>query len=349
MVADATHVVLPGVGSFGAADGRLREAGLDAALPRGSRPAGRRWRSASAISCCSRPATRAPVPRALRYLSGQVGRFPERRAGAAVRLEPGRGRRRLRLIEPGYAYFANSYRGTDAPGWARRDGRARRALRRGDGAGRRARLPVPSRAVGRLRRGAARALAGARLMLTARIIPCLDVSHGRVVKGVRFQGLRDAGDPAERAALYEHQGADEIVILDVSATPEGRGNQLETVRRVRAVPRHPAHGRRRRAHGRGRARPARGRRRQGLGQHRRGGAAGAAERDRRAVRAAVRVIAIDAAQRDGRLRGAGQGRARGHRHRRGRVGAGGGPHAAPARCCSPAGTATARARATTWR
>ncbi|HET6521935.1 MAG TPA: imidazole glycerol phosphate synthase cyclase subunit, partial [Geminicoccaceae bacterium] len=70
-------------------------------------------------------------------------------------------------------------------------------------------------------------------MLAARIIPCLDVSHGRVVKGVRFQGLRDAGDPAERGALYELQGADELVILDVSATPEGRGNQAETVRRVR--------------------------------------------------------------------------------------------------------------------
>jgi cyclase len=71
-------------------------------------------------------------------------------------------------------------------------------------------------------------------MLTRRIIPCLDVSHGRVVKGIRFQGLRDAGDPAERAALYEAQGADEIVILDVSATPEERGNQVETVRHVRA-------------------------------------------------------------------------------------------------------------------
>ena len=72
-------------------------------------------------------------------------------------------------------------------------------------------------------------------MLTARIIPGLDVSHGRVVKGVKFQGLRDAGDPAERAKAYEDQGADEIVILDVSATPEGRGHQLETVRRVREV------------------------------------------------------------------------------------------------------------------
>ncbi len=70
-------------------------------------------------------------------------------------------------------------------------------------------------------------------MLARRVIPCLDVSHGRVVKGVRFAQLRDAGDPAERAWLYAEQGADEIVVLDVSATPEGRGHQLETVRRIR--------------------------------------------------------------------------------------------------------------------
>jgi imidazoleglycerol phosphate synthase cyclase subunit len=69
--------------------------------------------------------------------------------------------------------------------------------------------------------------------LTRRVIPCLDTRDGRVVKGVRFQGLRDAGDPAELAALYERQGADEIVLLDVSATPEGRSHALETVGRVR--------------------------------------------------------------------------------------------------------------------
>ncbi len=71
-------------------------------------------------------------------------------------------------------------------------------------------------------------------MLAIRIIPCLDVRDGRVVKGVKFQGLRDAGDPVERAASYEHQGADELVLLDVSATPEGRGHGVETVRAVRA-------------------------------------------------------------------------------------------------------------------
>lgn len=72
-------------------------------------------------------------------------------------------------------------------------------------------------------------------MLAMRVIPCLDVDAGRVVKGVRFQGLRDAGDPAERAHAYELQGADELVLLDVSATAEGRGHALETVRRVRRV------------------------------------------------------------------------------------------------------------------
>jgi imidazoleglycerol phosphate synthase cyclase subunit len=71
-------------------------------------------------------------------------------------------------------------------------------------------------------------------MLTSRVIPCLDVKDGRVVKGVRFQGLRDAGSPTELAAAYEDQGADELVLLDVSATPEGRKTALHTVEAVRA-------------------------------------------------------------------------------------------------------------------
>lgn len=72
-------------------------------------------------------------------------------------------------------------------------------------------------------------------MLTVRLVPCLDVRDGRVVKGVQFQGLRDAGDPVERAAAYEAGGGDELVILDVSATPEGRGHAVETARAVRRV------------------------------------------------------------------------------------------------------------------
>lgn len=71
-------------------------------------------------------------------------------------------------------------------------------------------------------------------MLIPRIIPCLDVRDGRVVKGVRFQNLTDSGCPVELARRYEAQGADELCLLDVAATPAGRGHGLETVRRVRA-------------------------------------------------------------------------------------------------------------------
>ena len=72
-------------------------------------------------------------------------------------------------------------------------------------------------------------------MLANRVIPCLDIDDGRVVKGVRFQGLRDAGDPVECARAYEAQGADEIILLDVSATPQGRVNNLDVVDSVRQV------------------------------------------------------------------------------------------------------------------
>ncbi|MBA4062800.1 MAG: imidazole glycerol phosphate synthase subunit HisF [Isosphaera sp.] len=69
-------------------------------------------------------------------------------------------------------------------------------------------------------------------MLTRRIIPCLDVDRGRVVKGTNFVGLRDAGDPVEVARRYDEQGADELVFLDISASHEGRAITLEMVRKV---------------------------------------------------------------------------------------------------------------------
>ena len=59
-------------------------------------------------------------------------------------------------------------------------------------------------------------------MLTKRIIPCLDVTAGRVVKGINFVGLRDAGDPVEIARRYDEQGADELTFLDITATSDGR-------------------------------------------------------------------------------------------------------------------------------
>jgi cyclase len=69
-------------------------------------------------------------------------------------------------------------------------------------------------------------------MLAKRIIPCLDIKDGRVVKGVNFVNLRDAGDPIEQARLYNEQGADELVFLDISATHEGRRTTLDLVGRV---------------------------------------------------------------------------------------------------------------------
>ncbi|RFU67064.1 imidazole glycerol phosphate synthase subunit HisF [Bacillus sp. V59.32b] len=71
-------------------------------------------------------------------------------------------------------------------------------------------------------------------MLTKRIIPCLDVKEGRVVKGIQFVSLRDAGDPVELAAFYDQEGADELVFLDISASHEGRQTMVEVVKAVAA-------------------------------------------------------------------------------------------------------------------
>ena len=70
------------------------------------------------------------------------------------------------------------------------------------------------------------------MTLAHRIIPCLDVDAGRVVKGIEFQGLRDMGDPASLAGRYNTEGADELVVLDISASHQGRATFLDTIRRV---------------------------------------------------------------------------------------------------------------------
>jgi imidazole glycerol-phosphate synthase subunit HisF len=69
-------------------------------------------------------------------------------------------------------------------------------------------------------------------MLAKRIIPCLDVKDGRVVKGINFVDLRDAGDPVEQAAVYDREGADELTLLDITASYEGRDTMLDVVTRV---------------------------------------------------------------------------------------------------------------------
>ena len=69
-------------------------------------------------------------------------------------------------------------------------------------------------------------------MFAKRIIPCLDCKDGRVVKGIQFVNLRDAGDPGDLAELYDREGADELVMLDISASREGRATLMDTVNRV---------------------------------------------------------------------------------------------------------------------
>src|SRR5947199_1498725 len=90
------------------------------------------------------------------------------------------------------------------------------------------RVPVPP---GEERRAGRALPRGARIPLP-RLIPCLDVAAGRVVKGVRFQGLRDVGDPVELGGAYSEAGADELVFLDIKATLEERSTLVALVRRI---------------------------------------------------------------------------------------------------------------------
>ena len=176
-----------------------------------------------------------------------------------------------------------------------RDRRPRRPVPSGT---ERAGRPAPARQRRRARPVSGVPATGAvGLMLRRRVIPCLDVANGRVVKGTRFVDLVDEGDPPELAERYAAEGADELVFLDISAAPEGRGTLLDIVERtarrafipltvgggVRAVRRH--------------ARGPPGRRRQGVAQHRGGHGSRphqpcAARFGRQAV-----VVAIDARRR----------------------------------------------------
>ena len=91
-----------------------------------------------------------------------------------------------------------------------------------------------------------------RAMVKKRVIPCLDVADGRVVKGVNFRNLREMGEPVELARRYSELGADELVFLDITATLEGRGPILDVIGRAADELTIPVHGRRRRDRCRGR-------------------------------------------------------------------------------------------------
>ena len=190
------------------------------------------------------------------------------------------------------------------------------------------------------------------MMLAKRLVPCLDVDRGRVVKGVKFVSLRDAGDPVECAARYDAEGADELVFLDITASSDARPIVLDMVRRVADtvfLPFTVGGGVRSRG-GRGRA-AARGRG-QGGGEHR------GRERSRAAGAAGPALRLAGGGARHRRARGGRRApgwevlrarRPHAHRPRRGGLGARRARRAARARSCSPAWTATAPRTASTCR
>ena len=187
-------------------------------------------------------------------------------------------------------------------------------------------------------------------MLKARLIPCLDVKDGRVVKGVNFVDLRDAGDPVEIAKAYDAAGADELCFLDITATHENRGIILDVVSRTAEACFMPL------TVGGG-VRKLDDIRTLLLAGADKVSINSAAVADRDFVRQAAEkfgsqcvVVAIDAKQVGARQMGdLHPWRPQAHRHRCGGFRARRGGAAAPARSCSPRWTATAPARASTWR
>ena len=245
VIRTASHVVLPGVGRFAAGMATLREHGLVGPL-RARVAAG-----APTLGICLGLQLLAARSAEDPEVAG-IGAFdvPVEPLAAGVRV-PHLGWSRVwvdpgaRWLSPGTASFAHSYALRAVPaGWTAAWAVAGEPFVAGLERGRVLGLqlhPELSGAWGAevLQRwltgeasGRSGGGAGGRLR---RVVPCLDVDRGRVVKGTRFAALRDSGDPAERAARYAADGADEIVLLDISATVDGRATALATVRAVRAA------------------------------------------------------------------------------------------------------------------
>ncbi|MBL8760307.1 MAG: imidazole glycerol phosphate synthase subunit HisF [Phycisphaerae bacterium] len=266
----APHVVLPGVGSFGAGMAALHQHALVEPLLARVRAGRPTLCVCLGLQLLAEASDESPGVRGLGFIPGVVTRFSSPAAVRPLRVPqmgwnfvgPWQGRAGF------WAYFANSYRLCDLPPGAPvatadyagpfvacfRDrgilacqfhpelsGSAGLELMRdwlaGSGGATPAEPPSAHAAGGRTpRSGPPGTLPrGARASERIRVIPCLDMRGGRVVKGVQFQGLRDAGDPAELAALYESQGADELVMLDVAATPDARATAADAVRAIRRL------------------------------------------------------------------------------------------------------------------
>ena len=247
-VEGATHLVLPGVGAFKPAIRALRESGLDRAILRSAAAGTPLLAICLGLQLLTEGSDEAPGEAGLGLISGRCERLPDDRRVPHLGWNGVMTDNGDPLLTTGNAAFANSYCLRAAPpgwraAWTRHGVRFVAALARD-------RVlacqfhPELSGAYGRALirrwldssetegdRGPDEACSG----LALRVVPCLDVRRGEVVKGVRFQHLRRSGDPATLAARYEEQGADELVVLDVAASPDNAATSLATIRAVRKV------------------------------------------------------------------------------------------------------------------
>ena len=246
---EASHVVLPGVGRFSAGLETLRRDGLDAAVREVHERGTPLLAVCLGMQMLGEGSDESPDTPGLGIVSGRFRRLPD-----SVRV-PHLGWNQVSAgqnsgLPSGTAAFANSYYLPNPPsgwsaGWTTHGATFVSMLARKQTlacqfhpelSGAFGMKLIRDWLSGKLQ--GPRPAAGADHQLAwqevaPRIVPCLDVKDGRVVKGIRFQNLRDAGDPADQAGEYERQGADEIVILDVGASHEARETQRETVRAVR--------------------------------------------------------------------------------------------------------------------
>jgi cyclase len=242
----ASHVVIPGVGAFGAAIATLRARHLDVAIREAIAAEKPLLAICLGMQLLCEGSAESPGVEGLGVIRASCERLPYEFRLPHLGWNPVAADESCRMLESMDASFANSFALSDAPAgwsgaWATHGTRFIAALEREQIVACQFHPELsggPGLALIERWLHGARAQAGVKVragQLAVRIVPCLDVSGGRVVKGIRFMDLIDAGDPAEQAARYEAQGADEIVLLDIDATPRAKPTQLATVRRVRRV------------------------------------------------------------------------------------------------------------------
>jgi len=245
-VRQAARIVVPGVGAFGAGMASLRTRSLDGALRDvfdGGTPL---LAICLGFQMLCERSDESPAVEGLGLIEGTCQRLPDEVRVPHLGWNVVAPDAPCRMLAPMDASFANSFALREAPegwsaAWTTHGVKFVAAVERGSvlacqfhpelsgaaGAGLLERWLTGRQASGTPPAG------GREPSLAVRIVPCLDVRDGRVVKGVRFSRLRDVGDPVEQAVRYEAQGADEIVLLDIAASPDGAPTRLDTVRRVR--------------------------------------------------------------------------------------------------------------------